>query len=131
MKKQVVSTMVGVIIILAIASGALFFFRGAIITNLTGKIFLQAAKPLQFGSYTVLIDKVEGNKLYGIKVSNKNRRFQAKSGDYTYLPEKNTIKFNLIDGAADDFDPNNPHEFHTLTFKQSCITIRLKPSGLK
>ena len=131
MKKSSISIIILAITFVAAASLALFIFRGAIITTLTGRVFLQAAKPLQFGTYTVLIDKVEGNKLYGIKVSSKNRRFKAKSGDYTYLPEKNTIKFNLIDGVADDYDPNNPGEFHTLTFKQSYITIRLKPSALK
>ncbi len=129
--KQAVSVIVSAIILIVMACVALFIFRGAIITTLTGKIFLKAGRSLQFGSYTVLIDKVEGNKLYGIKVSSKNRRFKAKSGDYTYMPEKNAIKFNLIDGAAEDYDPNNPREFHTLTFKQSYITIKLKPSAAK
>lgn len=108
------------------ASVALFLFRETIATKLAGKIFLRAGKPLQFGSYTVLIDKVEGNKLYGINVNSKNKRFKAKSGDYIYMPEKNAIKFNLIDGVADDYDPQNPSEFHTLTFKQFYITIKLK-----
>ena len=130
-KKQVISIIVLIIILIVMASVALFLFREAIVTKLAGKIFLKAGKPLQFGSYTVLIDKVEGNKLYGIKVSSKNKRFKAKSGDYIYMPEKNAIKFNLIEGTAEDYDPNNPHEFHTLTFKQSYITIKLKPSASK
>ncbi len=86
---------------------------------------------MQFGSYTVLIDKIEGNKLYGIKVSSKNMRFKAKSGDYIYIPGKNAIKFNLIDGVAEDYDPGNLRALHTLTFKQSYITIKLKPSVSK
>ena len=98
--KQAISTIVLVIIFIVIVCVALFLFRGAIITTLAEKVFLKAGKPLQFGSYTVLIDKVEGNKLYGIKVSSKNKRFKAKSGDYIYMPEKNAIKFNLIDGVA-------------------------------
>lgn len=129
--KQAISIIVLAIIFIVIVCVALFLFRGVIVTTLAEKIFLKAGKPLQFGSYTVLIDKVEGNKLYGIKVSSKNRRFKAKSGDYIYIPEKNAIKFNLIEGVAEDYDPKNPREFHTLTFQQSYITIKLNPSAAK
>ncbi len=111
--------------VIAIAAG-LFFFKGGFIA---GRMILKAGKPMHFGTYTVQIDKVEGNKLYGIKVSSKNRRFSAEKGDYAYLPEKNAIKFNLINGAADDYDPQDPKGYHTLTFKQFYITIRLKPSA--
>ena len=99
-KKQVIPIIALIIVLIVIACVALFNFRGVISTILGGRILLKAGKPLQFGSYTVLIDKVEGNKLYGIKVSSKNKRFKAKSGDYIYMPEKNVIKFNLIDGVA-------------------------------
>ena len=129
-KKQTISIIVLAIILIVIACVALFIFRGAIITTLAEKIFLKAGKPLQFGSYTVLIDKIEGNKLYGIKVSSKNKGFKAKSGDYIYIPERNAIRLNLIDGVAEDYDPKNSGEFHKLTFKQSYITIKLKPSAL-
>jgi hypothetical protein len=125
-KKQVI--LIIVLAVMAIAAAA-FCFRGVIATNFAGKVFIKAGKPMQFGAYTVLIDKVEGNKLYGIKVSSSNKRFKAESGDYTYLPEKNAVKINLINGAADDYDPENPHEFHTLTFKQSSITLQLNHSA--
>jgi glyoxylate utilization-related uncharacterized protein len=72
------------------------------------------------------VDKVDGNKLYGIQVSSKGKRFKAESGEYAYLPQKNAIKFSLINGSANDYDPENPREFHTLTFKQSNFTIQLK-----
>lgn len=100
-----------------------------IITRPLAGYVLKAGKPTQFGEYTVQVDKIEGNKLYGIKVSSKDKRFQAESGEYTYLPEKNAIKFSLINGFADDYDPENPGEFHTLTFKRSIFTIKLKPSA--
>ncbi len=129
--KQAVSIAVLSIIFMVIACAGVFLFRGVIVNVFTGKIFLKAGRPLQFGAYTILIDKVEGNKLYGIKVSSKHRRFQAQRGDYLYIPKKNAIKFNLIDGVGDDDDPNNPGELHTLTFKQSYVTIKLKPSGSK
>ena len=129
--EQLVFVVILAMILIVIISLTLFLFKGVIVNTLAEKIFLKAGKPLQFGSYTVVIDKIEGNKLYGIKVSSKNKRFKAKSGDYIYMPEKNAIKFNLIEGTAEDYDPNNPHEFHTLTFKQSYITIKLKPSASK
>jgi hypothetical protein len=110
------------VICIGIIIATFIFFREVI----GSKLFLKAGKPMQFGSYTVLIDRIEGNKLYGIKVSSKNRIFKAESGDYVYLPKKNALKFNLIDGFANDYDPANPRQYHTLTFKQSYITIQLK-----
>ena len=92
---------------------------------------MKAGRPLKFGSYNVLIDKVEGNKLYGIKVDGKNKKFKAESGEYIYMPEKNAIKFSLINGVAEDFDAENPSESRKLTFKQSYITIKLNPSAIK
>ncbi|MFH0917905.1 MAG: hypothetical protein V1830_02095, partial [Candidatus Omnitrophota bacterium] len=124
-KKQIILIIILAVIAIVIVSVTLFFFRGAIITTMAGKIILKAGKPMQFGEYTLLIDKVEGNHLYGIKVSSKKGKFKAEKGDYLYLPKENAIKFNLIDGAADDYDPENPRQFHTLTFKQSYITIKL------
>ncbi len=126
MSKKSAILIIGSVIIVALAGGAIFHFKDAIITTFAQKLFLRAGRPLKFGSYTVLIDRIEGNKLYGIKVSDGNRRFQAKSGDYIYLPEKQALKFNLIDGVADDYDPKSSGDFHTLTFKQSYITIKLK-----
>jgi len=132
MKNKLASSIIVLaIIFIILACMGLFLSRGVIITTLAEKILLKAGKPLQFGSYTVLIDKVEGNKLYGIKVSSKNKKFKATSGDYLYMPEKNAIKFNLIDGVAEDYDSKNPSESHTLTFKQSYITIKLKPFASK
>ena len=127
--KKLIAAIVSIVILIAIVCAMLFIFRGAIVTALTEKVLLKAGTPLQFGAYTVLIDRVEGNKLYGIKVSSKNKKLEAKSGDYTYMPERNAIKFNLIDGVAEDYGPDNPQEARTLTFKQSNITIKLKPIG--
>jgi len=121
-KKTIIFT---IVIIVAILGAGLFYFRGALVNNLAAQLFLKAGKPLKFGEYTVLIDRIDGNKLYGIKVSAKDKKLEAKSGDYEYLPDKHIIKFNLIDGIADDFDPGHPGEFHRLTFKQSRITMGL------
>ena len=75
-KKQVILIIALVIVLIAIACVALFNFRGFISTTLGGRILLKAGKPLQFGSYTVLIDKIEGDKLYGIKVSSKKSKYR-------------------------------------------------------
>jgi len=127
--KKIITVIISVIIIVALAWGAVFIFRGAIVTGLAARVLLKAGKPLQFGGYTVLVDKVEGNKLYGIKVSSQNKMLEAKSGDYAYMPEKNAIKFNLIDGVAEEHDPDNPQKFNRLTFKQTIITLRLGSIG--
>ena len=81
---------------------------------------------MKFGNYTVFIDKIRNNELFGIKITGKNRELEAKSGDYVYMPKENAIKFNLIDGVAEDADPKNPNVFRRLTFKQMFIKIRLK-----
>ena len=117
-----------ILALIIIASAILIFFRGVLATNLAGKILLKSGKPVQFGEYTVLVDRVEANKLYGIKVTSKDKKLTAESGDYTYLPEKNAIKFNLVNGAADNYDPVNPGSYQALTFKHSCITIQLSPT---
>ena len=130
-KKRAILIIALAVIFIVIACLAVFLFRGALVTGIAGKMLLQAGKPLQFGSYTVLIDKIEGNRLYGITVSSKTRRFKAKSGDYVYMPDKNAIRFNLIDGAAEDFDSKNSGESRELTFKQSYVTIKLKSLALK
>jgi len=120
------------LIILALAGIGIIFASGVLLKkmlslSLAGYV-LKAGTPMQFGAYTVLIDKVKGNKLYGIKVSSKGKRFKAESGQYQYLPEKNAIKFSLVNGTADDYDPENPRQYHTLTFKQSTFTVPLKPA---
>jgi len=81
---------------------------------------------MAFGDYTVVVDRIEGNKLFGIKVTGENRKLEAKSGEYEYNLKENIIKFNLIDGVADNIDSKNPDIFQRLTFKQSYIKIKLK-----
>ena len=128
-KKHIFSVSVLLVIIIVIASA--FLFKNSFISTLAEETILRAGIPLQFGSYTVQIDKVEGNKLYGIKVTSKNKKFTAKSGDYLFMPEKHAIKLHLIDGSADDFDSQNPGQYHAMEFKQSYLMIRLKSQAPK
>ena len=86
---------------------------------------------MRFGDYTVFIERIEGDKLLGIKINGNNRRLEAKSGDYQYNFNEKLLKFNLIEGIAEDANPDNPKQFRRLTFKQISMKIRLKESDLK
>jgi len=120
-----------ILAILAIVSISLFIFRGAILSNIAAKVVLKAGKPMRFGDYTVFIERIEGDKLLGIKINGNNRRLEAKSGDYQYNFNEKLLKFNLIEGIAEDANPDNPKQFRRLTFKQISMKIRLKESDLK
>ncbi|MFH0855292.1 MAG: hypothetical protein V1869_02065 [Candidatus Omnitrophota bacterium] len=128
-KNKLIAVIVSAIIVIALAWAAVFISRGAVVTGLAQKVLLKSGKPLQFGGYTVAVDRVEGSRLYGVKVSSQNKTLKAKSGDYAYMPEKNAVRFNLIDGVAEDHDPENPQRFSRLTFKQTIITLKLVSMG--
>ena len=80
-KKPFSLLIIFVITILVIVSVALFLNRGFIVSKIVEKSFLRAGRPLKFGDYTVVIDRIEGNKLFGIKMNESNRKFEAKSGN--------------------------------------------------
>ena len=84
-KKPFCILIISVVIVTAISVG-LFLNRGFIVSKIVEKSFLKAGKPIKFGDYTVVIDRIEGNRLFGIKMNESNRKFEAKSGDYKYLP---------------------------------------------
>jgi hypothetical protein len=117
--------------ILTLACLAVFIFRGELINKFAAKAILKEGQAMVFGDYTVFIEKINENKLSGIKISGKNRKLEAKSGDYSYFADENVLKFNLQDGVAEDADPDNPQAFRRLTFKQISMKIKLKGSGLK
>lgn len=125
-KKHFIVLAASVMILFLAISLTLFLFRGYIFTKLIEKTFLKGGKPIKFGTYTILIDKIEGNKLTGIIITEKYRKLQAKSGQYEYIPKENAVKFILYDGVAEDTDPGNPYAISKLTFKQWNMKIRLK-----
>ena len=102
------------------------FFRGFIFSKLFEKTLLRAGKPVAFGSYTVCIERIDRNELFGIKIVAKSRSLEARSGTYEYLPKENALKFSLRDGSALDINPDNPQESRRLTFKQMYMKIRLR-----
>ncbi len=112
--------------LIIIASGAvLFIFRGAILNKFAASAIFISGKPLKFGDYTISVEKVEGNKLYGIEVSDNEKKFTAKSGTYEYLPQDNLIKLSLSDGVSEFTDPKHPDNAYKLTFNQYNLKIKL------
>lgn len=128
-KKLLVSAILSAVIL--IIALTIFIFREPILTGIAEKVILKEGKPIKFGSYTVVIDKITGNKLFGIKITGNNKKLEAKNGDYVYIPNENAIKFNLVDGAAEDVNSNYPNLVQKLTFKQMYMKIRLKTSPSK
>jgi len=122
-KKRFIILAGSVIIIVCVV---LFTFRGLILNKLVGNLVLKAGKPIKFGSYIVLIDRIENKNLYGIKISSKNIKIEAKSGAYEYIPKENVLKFDLINGVGDNINPKNPNMVSRLTFKEYHIKIRLE-----
>ena len=126
MRKKVFSLLTITAIVIAVISVVLFLNRGFIISKIVEKSFLKAGKPLKFGDYTVIIDRIEGNKLFGIKMNESNRKFEAKSGDYAYLPKENSIEINLVDGVVEDLSPENSFLKNKLTFKKYHTIFKIK-----
>ena len=126
MRKKAFSLLIITAMVIAVISVVLFLNRGFIISKIVEKSFLRAGRPLKFGDYTVVIDRIEGNKLFGIKMNESNRKFEAKSGDYTYLPKENSIEINLIDGVVEDLSSENAFLRHKLTFKKYHTIFKIK-----
>jgi hypothetical protein len=111
---------------IAIISLTVFVFRGSIFNKVMEVSILKAGRPLKFGSYNVFIKKIENNKLYGITVTEKNRKMTAESGEYEYLPQDNAVRLSLNNGVADEAEVKNPNALRRLTFKKLILKIRLK-----
>lgn len=83
-----------------------------------------------FEKYVLFIYKIEDNKLYNVRIyepqENKpTRTIVAKKGEFITIPEKNIVKLKLINGSADEPDPDNPGNFYKLNFKTYFITLNL------
>jgi lipopolysaccharide export system permease protein len=76
-----------------------------------------------FDKYIVFIYAIEGNKLSNVRIyepqgeDKPTRIIVAKRGEFLALPEKKLVKLKLMDGTADEPDPNNPRSFYKLNFK--------------
>jgi len=76
-----------------------------------------------FEKYILFIYSIDENKLYNIRIyepqgeDKPTRVIVAKKGEFLALPEKKIVKLKLMDGTADEPDPDNPRNFYKLNFK--------------
>lgn len=75
-----------------------------------------------FQKYILFIYQIEGNRLINVRIyepqeGKPTRTIVAKRGEFIAIPEKNMVKLKLIDGTADEPDPQNPLNFFKLNFK--------------
>ena len=83
-----------------------------------------------FEKYILFIYEIKENKLYNIRIYEPNengatRTIVAKRGEFISDPVKKAVRLKLIDGAADEPDPNNPKNFYKLHFKTNFLTLNL------
>jgi len=84
-----------------------------------------------FEKYILFIYSIDGFKLNNVRIyepqsENKPTRIiVAKKGEFLPMPEKNMVKLKLMDGSADEPDPNNPQNFYKLNFKTYFMTLNL------
>lgn len=82
-----------------------------------------------FNKYILFVYEIEGNKFRNIRIyepqgENKPpRTIIAKRGEFITLPEKNILKLKLIDGTADEINPNNPNTFYKMNFHTYFMTL--------
>ena len=84
-----------------------------------------------FEKYIIFIYRIEDNKLINVRIYEPQgegkpaRTIVAKRGEFIAVPEKNMVKFKLIDGTSDEPDPENPTNFFKLNFKTYFMNLNL------
>lgn len=84
-----------------------------------------------FEGQVLFIHRVEDNKMFNITIyqpqpdGKPTRTIIASRGEFTRVPEKDQIILKLIDGASDEPDMKNPHNFYKLNFKNFFMTLDL------
>jgi len=86
-----------------------------------------------FERYILFIYKIEENKIFNVRIyepqeGKPTRTIVAKKGEFIVIPEKNIVKLKLIDGTADEPDPDNPANFYKLNFKTYFMTLNFMKS---
>lgn len=83
-----------------------------------------------FQKYVLFIYRIEDNKLTNVRIyepqeGKPTRTIVAKRGEFIAIPENKTVKLKLVDGTADEPDPENPANFYKLNFKTYFMTLNL------
>jgi len=89
-----------------------------------------------FEKYILFIYRIEDNKMFNVRIyqpeeGKPTRTIVAKRGEFIAIPEKSMVKLKLIDGTADEPDPENPTNFYKLNFKTYFISLSLANAGKK
>jgi len=84
-----------------------------------------------FKGYIVRIGNIDGEKLediliYQLQDDGPTRTIIAEKGEFTASPKKNIIKLHLINGTADEPDPDEPSIFYKLNFKTYDMSLDLE-----
>ncbi|HTY46008.1 MAG TPA: LptF/LptG family permease [Patescibacteria group bacterium] len=83
-----------------------------------------------FQKYVLFIYRIEKNRLLNVRIyepqeGKPTRTIVAKRGEFIALPEKGVVKLKLMDGTADEPDPEHPANFFKLNFKTYFMTLNL------
>lgn len=82
-----------------------------------------------FDKYILFVYEINGNQFRNIRIyepqsGNKlPRTIIAKRGEFITLSDKNILKLKLIDGTADEIDPNDPNNFYKINFHTYFMTL--------
>jgi len=87
-----------------------------------------------FEKYILFIYEIKENQMFNIRIyepveNGPTRTIVAKKGEFIVQPDKKIIKLKLIDGTADEPDPQNPKNFYKLHFKTNFLTLNLAKEG--
>ncbi len=83
-----------------------------------------------FQKYVLFIYEIEENKLTNIRIyepqeDRPTRTIVARRGEFIINPENKTVKLKLVDGTADEPDPEDPTTFYKLNFKTYFMTLNM------
>lgn len=84
-----------------------------------------------FDKYILFIYSIDQNKLNNVRIyepqgeGKPTRIIVAKKGEFIADPKKNIIRLKLMDGTADEPDPDNPYKFYKLNFRTYFMSLNL------
>jgi len=87
-----------------------------------------------FESLILFIHRIDGSKLYNVTIYQPQpdaptRTIIAKRGEFTAAPDKDQVMIKLMEGTADEPDPQNPQNYSKLNFKNYFLTLNPSRQG--